>query len=57
MRKITLESTNAFYRMQTYEKSNVCVDYGINGHMYYFLHNNLIGDYNPKTKQLTITDA
>lgn len=57
MRKITKETARAFYNMQTCKKSNVVVDYGINHHMYYFLHNNLIGDYNPKKEELTIMDA
>lgn len=57
MRKITKETANAFYNMQTCKKSNVYVDFGINWHMYYYLHNNLIGDYNPKEKTLTIMDA
>lgn len=52
MRKITKETARAFYNMQTCKKSNVVVDYGVNHHMYYFLHNNLIGDYNPKKRRI-----
>lgn len=57
MRKITIETTRAFANMQAITKSNVCVDYGINWHMYYYLHNNLIWDYNEKNWKLTISDA
>ena len=57
MRKITKETCKAFYDLQTCKKSNVVVDYGINHHFYYFLHNNLIGDYNPKNGELVIEDA
>lgn len=57
MRKITLETTRAFANMQAITKSNVYVDFGINWHMYYYLHNNLIGDYDGKNWKLTIKDA
>lgn len=57
MRKITKETARAFANMQTCKKSNVCVDFGVNGHMYYFLHNNLIWDFDEKNGKLTILDA
>lgn len=57
MRKITSETTKAFANMQAMTKSNVCVDYGVNGHMYYYLHNNIIWDYDEKNGKLAISDA
>ena len=57
MRKITKESTKAFAWMFRFNKSNTYVDYWLNGHMYYYLHNNLIWDYDGKNCKLTISDA
>lgn len=57
MRKITRTTANAFYRMQSLTMSNSYVDFGVNWHMYYYLHNNLIADYNPKNEELTLSDA
>jgi hypothetical protein len=57
MRKITQKTANAFANYQTCKIGNSYVDYGINGHMYYYLHDNLIGDFDQKNKKLTIMDA
>lgn len=57
MRKITRETARNFKDCQTCKRSNVVIDWGVNGHLYYYLHNNLIADYNPKANTLTIEDA
>ena len=57
MRKITKITANAFANFRACKLSNSYVDYGINGHMYYFLHDNLIADYDQNNEKLTIMDA